>query len=210
MLKILCLYSDHYCYFCVVYYDVTSCNFLIVKSVHSLCTCLSKAINHIEFPTLHTLKKKKLSTNSKFCFITFYSIRTPHSIPIHVKWIMFTWLYEFCCYNTRVSRMKTLNIFYSLSRTIWCADPWLISRCTAISFTVLRWFSFTMSSTAAMPSGVTTGCAWQGRGESVTELMPFMNFPVHSYTCCSDRQTRITTLNFHSSVNFDGFHPFTT
>ena len=26
-----------------------------------------------------------------------------------------------------------------------------------------------------------------GRGQSVRELMPFMNFPVHSYTCCSDR-----------------------
>ena len=26
-----------------------------------------------------------------------------------------------------------------------------------------------------------------GRGESVTELIPFMNFLVHSYTCCSDR-----------------------
>ena len=26
-----------------------------------------------------------------------------------------------------------------------------------------------------------------GRGESATELMPFMNFLVHSYTCCSDR-----------------------
>ena len=26
-----------------------------------------------------------------------------------------------------------------------------------------------------------------GRGESVTELMPFMDFLVHSYTCCSDR-----------------------
>jgi len=25
------------------------------------------------------------------------------------------------------------------------------------------------------------------RGESVTELMPFMNFLVHSYTCCSDK-----------------------
>ena len=25
------------------------------------------------------------------------------------------------------------------------------------------------------------------RGESVTELIPFMNFLVHSYTCCSDR-----------------------
>ena len=38
-----------------------------------------------------------------------------------------------------------------------------------------------------MASGVTTRCVWPGRGESVTELMPFMNFLVHSYTCCSDR-----------------------
>ena len=35
--------------------------------------------------------------------------------------------------------------------------------------------------------GVTTRCAWPGRGESVTELMPYLNFVVHSYTCCSDR-----------------------
>ena len=83
--------------------------------------------------------------------------------------------------------MKTLNIFYLLLRTILCADPWLISRCAAISFTVTRRLSFTMTSTAAMASGVTTRCAWLGRGESVTELMPFMNFLVHSYTCCSDR-----------------------
>ena len=39
----------------------------------------------------------------------------------------------------------------------------------------------------AMSSGVTTRCAWPGRGESVTELMLFMNFLVHPYTCCSDR-----------------------
>ena len=38
-----------------------------------------------------------------------------------------------------------------------------------------------------MASGVTTGCAWPGREESVTQLLPFMNFLVHSYTCCSDR-----------------------
>ena len=38
-----------------------------------------------------------------------------------------------------------------------------------------------------MASGVTTRCAWPGRGESVTELMSFMNFLVHSHTCCSDR-----------------------
>ena len=83
--------------------------------------------------------------------------------------------------------MKTLNIFYFLSRTIWCADPWLTSRCAAISFTVTRRFSFTMASTAVMASGVTTRCACPGRGESVTELMPFMNFLVQLYTCCSDR-----------------------
>jgi hypothetical protein len=29
--------------------------------------------------------------------------------------------------------------------------------------------------------------AWPGRGQSVTELMPFMNFSVHPYTCCSDK-----------------------
>jgi len=83
--------------------------------------------------------------------------------------------------------MEILNIIYFLSRAIWCADPWLMSRCVAISFAVTQRFSFTMAPTAAMPSGVTTGCAWPGRGESVTELMPFMNFLVHSYTCCSDR-----------------------
>ena len=72
---------------------------------------------------------------------------------------------------------------------IWYADPWLISRCAAISFTVTWRFSFTMASTAAMASGVTNRCAWPGRGESVTELMPFMNFLVHSYTFCNDRHT---------------------
>ena len=83
---------------------------------------------------------------------------------------------------------ENLKYFFNfLSRTIWCADPWLIPRYADISFTVTRRFSFTIASTAAMPSGVTTGCAWPGRGESVSELMPFMNFPVHPYTCCSDR-----------------------
>ena len=97
-----------------------------------------------------------------------------------------------------VSQMKTSKYFLSpnLLNTLWncrtsrtkpCADPWVISRCAAVSFTVMRRFSFTMASTAAVPSGVTTRCAWPGRGESVTELMPFMNFPVRTYTCCSDR-----------------------
>ena len=70
---------------------------------------------------------------------------------------------------------------------MWCADPWLISRRAAISCTVTRRFSYTMASTAAMASGVTTRCAWPGRGESVTELTPFRNFLLHSYTCYSDR-----------------------
>ena len=59
--------------------------------------------------------------------------------------------------------------------------------CAAISFAVTRRFSFMMASSAAMPSGVTIQCAWPGWGESVTQLMPFINFLVHLYTCCSDR-----------------------
>jgi hypothetical protein len=103
-------------------------------------------------------------------------------------------------YETDIRGWAHENLKYFLSRnllntiwncktswTIWCADTWLKSRCAAISFTVMWHFSFTMASTAAMASGVTTRCAWPGQGESVTELMPFMNFPVHSYTCCSDR-----------------------
>ena len=74
------------------------------------------------------------------------------------------------------------------SWTIWCADPWLISRCATISFTVTRWFSFTMASTAAMASSVTTWFAWPVQEASVTEVTPFMNFLLHSYTCCSDRR----------------------
>jgi len=83
-----------------------------------------------------------------------------------------------------------------------------------------------------MPSGVTTGCAWPGRGESVTELMPFMNFLVHSYTCCSDRHAspywtficrwistgfihsllkkRVTTLFFFAACCKRGRHLYNT
>jgi len=109
----------------------------------------------------------------------------------------------------------------------------LISRCAAISFTVTRRFSFTMVSTAAMVSGVTTRCAWPGRGESVTELMPFMNFLVSSYTWCNDRhasphwtyirpwismgftpsllkKTDDRTLFFFGACCKRGRHPYTT
>ena len=70
-----------------------------------------------------------------------------------------------------------------------------------------------MVSTAAMPSDVTTRCAWPRRGASVTELMPFMNFLVHSYTCCSDRHTsqnwifirRWITMGFTTSLLKNGW-----
>ena len=107
----------------------------------------------------------------------------------------------------RVSHLKTLSILYFLSWTIWCADPLLTSRCAAISFAVTRRFSFTMASTAAMPSGGTTGCAWPGPGESVTELMPFVNYLLHSYTCCSDRHASPYWTFIRRWI--DGFHPFT-
>jgi hypothetical protein len=45
------------------------------------------------------------------------------------------------------------------SWTVWCAEPRLISRRADISFTATRRFYFTIVSTAAMPSGVTTRCA---------------------------------------------------
>ena len=94
--------------------------------------------------------------------------------------------------NENLKYLLPFNLFNTLwncrtSWMIWCADPWLISRCSAISFTVTRRFSFTMALTAPVASGVTTGCAWPGRGESVTELKPFMNFLIHSYTWCSER-----------------------
>ena len=107
---------------------------------------------------------------------------------------------------TRVSQMKTLNNFYFLSWTIWCADPWLISICVAISFIVTWRFSFTMASTAAMASGVTTRCAWSGRGESVTELILFMNFLGHTYTCCSDRHASPYWTSIRQQISM-GFTP---
>jgi len=67
-----------------------------------------------------------------------------------------------------------------------------------------RWFSFMMASAAAMASGVTTRCAWHGQGESVTELMPFRNFLLHSYTCCSDRHASPywTSIRWWISMSF--------
>jgi hypothetical protein len=66
-----------------------------------------------------------------------------------------------------------------------------------------------MVSTAALVSGVTTWCAWSGQGQSVTELMPFMNFLVHSYTCCSDRHAPPYWTFIRRWISM-GFHPLTT
>jgi hypothetical protein len=98
------------------------------------------------------------------------------------------------------------NLKYFLSWTIRCDDPWLIYRCAAISFTVTWRFSFMMASTAALPSGVTTGCAWPGRGESVAELVPFVDFLVHWYTCCSDRHASSYWTSIHRWI-LTGFTP---
>ena len=91
--------------------------------------------------------------------------------------------------------MKTLNIFYFV--IYWTLygtaehhgryGVLIYDSRAAVLFAVTRRFSFTVASSAATASGVTRRCAWPGRGQSVTELMPFMNFLVHSYTCCSDR-----------------------
>ena len=103
------------------------------------------------------------------------------------------------------------NLLYTIwncktSWTIWCADPWLISRCATISFPVTWHFSFTMASTAAMASGVITQCAWPGWGESVTELMPCMNFLVQLYTCCSDRHASPYSTSIYRWISM-GFSP---
>jgi hypothetical protein len=121
--------------------------------------------------------------------------RTVQPIASHcTDWAIVAYM----CVHVRVWVKWKRKIFISLvniiclwncrsSWTIWCADPWFISSCVSISFTVTQRLSFTMASSASMASGVTTGYAWPGRGESVTELMPFVNFLAHSYTYCSDR-----------------------
>jgi hypothetical protein len=63
-----------------------------------------------------------------------------------------------------------------------------------------------MASNAAMASGVTTPCAWSGQGQSVTKLMPFTNFLVHLYTCCSDRHASPKWTSNHQWISM-GFTP---
>jgi hypothetical protein len=103
---------------------------------------------------------------------------------------------ECCLVNTATSMTSlyedesSVNLKYlwncRISWTIWCADPWLISRCAAVSFTVTPRFSFTMASTAAVALDSLLGVPDEVE-ESVTQQIPFINFLVHSYTCCSDR-----------------------
>ena len=93
----------------------------------------------------------------------------------------------------RASQMKTINILLSrnllntlwncrTSWTIWCADPCLISRCAAISFTVTRQFSFTMAFNCC--SGL-----WCHYSVCLTgsRRVYYRTTTVHSYICCSDR-----------------------
>ena len=95
------------------------------------------------------------------------------------------WSYYVRIYESESN--EALKYFYLVIYWTQNVHNDLIFLCSLHSFTVTRRFFFTMASTAAMTSGVTTRCAWPGGGESVTELMPFMNSLVHSYTCCSDR-----------------------
>ena len=86
--------------------------------------------------------------------------------------------------------MKTLNIFYLIiywTQKVHNDFIFLCSLHCVLFHSLLRGDFPSTAPTAAMPSGVTTRCAWPGRGQSVTELMLFMNCLVHSYTCCSDR-----------------------
>ena len=101
--------------------------------------------------------------------------------------------------------LQTLTELQNIMDDMVCWS-WLISRRAAISCTVTRQFSFTMASTAAMASGVTTRCAWSGRGESITEQTPFRNFLLHLYTCCSDRHASPYWTSIHQWISM-GFTP---
>jgi len=117
----------------------------------------------------------------------------------------------------RVSQMKTVNIFYLLiywtqkelqnimDDMVW----WSMTHIQMCGYFIHCYATIFLHDGFNCCNGLWRHyslCAWPGRGESVTELMPFMNLIVHSYTCCSE--TCITILNFHSSKNFDGFHPY--
>jgi hypothetical protein len=59
-----------------------------------------------------------------------------------------------------------------------CADPSLMLRISAISYTDTRRFSITRA---------TTLCAWSGCGTSAIDITPFLNVLLLSYICCCDK-----------------------
>ena len=104
---------------------------------------------------------------------------------------------SFC--STRDIQMETSNIFYLViywTHTVYNNLIFLRSLLIHDSYPDVPLFHSLLRGNfpswrlqlLQWPLSVTTRCAWPGRGESVTELMPFMNFLVHSYTCCSDRR----------------------
>ena len=84
---------------------------------------------------------------------------------------------------TRVSQMKSLNIFYHGRYGVLIHDSYPDVRlfCSLLRGDFpSRWhqlLQWPLVSLLDVPDQV----------ENVTELMPFMNFLVHLYTCCSDR-----------------------
>ena len=103
--------------------------------------------------------------NANFMYINFSHINLLFEVESNetIKYLLFFIMYDMVCWS--MTHIQMWGYF------IQCHSA----------------FSFMMVSTAAMASGVTTGCAWPSRGEYAAELMPFVNFLVHSYTCCSDR-----------------------
>jgi len=115
--------------------------------------------------------------------------------------------------QTRASQMKTLNIFYHLIYWTQKVLQNIMDDMVCWSMTQIQMCSFFIHSYMAifLHNGCNDlwchySCAWPGQGESVIELMPIMNFLVHSYTCSSDRHASPTELSFVDE--FDGFHPY--
>ena len=140
-------------------------------------------------------------TFSQRAFV-YYSIY-PCSLPkVRISWPNPIHLRNPTACSKRMSQMKKLNIFspYFIEhkRYTMASFFYVVStvHCAAVSFNVTWRFSFHSGFHCCNGPGVSTGCTWPARGESVTELMPFMNFLVHSYTCCSDRHTYHTELSF--------------
>jgi len=99
--------------------------------------------------------------------------------------------------QTRVSQMKTLNIFYHAIYWTQKVLQNIMDDMVCWSMTKIQMCSYFIHCYVAifLHNGFNCcndlwchySCAWPGQGESVTELMPIMNFLVHLYTCSSDR-----------------------